>query len=710
MLSSDYQYVFLDFETTGLSPVRDDIIQVGLIVTDAHFVIQKHFVSYINPGYEIEKLKSIVSYTTGILPQDIVNGISLEEFKQVMIDIIPDNAVFVGHNIGFDLKFLKKYIKTEELQGNPQELRSIDTIEWARVLIHYAASYSLDILYPMMREQLGEQYFTNKAQACSLTTLKNHDALSDCIIGIGIFEYSLKKLDGLCQTYGQLSDILSKADIFYLSKSTDSSQHASTELPILKFPPKQSGSTQLSSDTDRSSHSNGSKLYYGNMPIEQLIRRLSSAGKYIFATNSKQKLSIIKAKMQAMGLYNVSFVKEQQYIDMDKFHRIAQQDVLQKREALFFVKYCSHHLQGLGILDLNTPGDYKVYNYIRHDSISNKQEIILATHSALFSVLQEKQYMDYKVIFLDYEWRYASYLKHTSSPYDPVNFARIIDNYVYEYKLDRENKAREAYNNLLSLVDMFCGVLFMEIQNFIANQQADNQGRFEIGVMEGNSLFPKTNTLYKKILNDIESLQEKLPEQFIENLKIIVAQYEKLSSYMNNITYALPVVSDYTTYSLTLGNNFVDYSEFLQLLKGYKHYFFSNRNQTFTALDTAAQNNNQTVCQWMEFETIEALKIDTSHDKIFILNNNPTKAKKIFEQLMDGNKYGDYSILVENVTGGRGKNLAMAKSKSRYIMVGGYEMLLQSLVDKMRPQMIITCSQLGLLHQQIIADIQYRMR
>gem|GEM_PF-6840119 len=37
----------------------------------------------------------------------------------------------------------------------------------------------------------------------------------------------------------------------------------------------------------------------------------------------------------------------------------------------------------------------------------------------------------------------------------------------------------------------------------------------------------------------------------------------------------------------------------------------------------------------MEFETIEALKIDTSHDKIFILNNNPTKAKKIFEQLMD---------------------------------------------------------------------------
>ena len=85
--------------------------------------------------------------------------------------------------------------------------------------------------------------------------------------------------------------------------------------------------------------------------------------------------------------------------------------------------------------------------------------------------------------------------------------------------------------------------------------------------MEGNSSFPKTNTLYKKILGELELLQQQLPTQFTENLKIIVAQYQKLSSYMNNITYALPVVSDYTTYSLTLGNNFVDYSEFLQLLK-----------------------------------------------------------------------------------------------------------------------------------------------
>ena len=82
MLNEKYNYCFLDFETTWLSHERDDIIQVGLIISNHQLQIQEHFTSFINPGYEIEKLKTIVSYTTGITTDQIQSGISIEDFKK----------------------------------------------------------------------------------------------------------------------------------------------------------------------------------------------------------------------------------------------------------------------------------------------------------------------------------------------------------------------------------------------------------------------------------------------------------------------------------------------------------------------------------------------------------------------------------------------------------------------------------------------------
>ncbi len=719
MLSSDYQYIFLDFETTGLSFLRDDVIQVGLIVCNAKLEIQSYFRSYINPWYEVDKLKTIVSYTTWISPEQIMSGMSMEHFKEKMISIIPKNSIFVWHNIWFDLKFLKKYIKIEELQLNDWDLIAIDTLDRAKTLIHYPASYSLDILYPLVREQLGEHYFTNRSQECGLPDIQNHDALSDCIIGIGLMEYSIKKVQGLCETYPLLSSILKKSTLPYLQKNNEPQGVKNEDLPMLSFPVKSSDSTQFVSDTSRSNYSSGSKLYYGNIPIEQLIRKLSSAGKYILATNSKQKLMIVKSKMQLMGLKNVSFVKEQQYIDIQKLGHIADKSSLQDWETLFFIKYYSHHLQGLGLLDLNSSGDYKVYNYIRYESHVDKQNIVLATHHALFSVLTEKQYADYSIIFLDYEWRYASYLKYSSAPYDPINFPRVIDNYAYQYELDNTSYMIEPINQLLSLLDMFCGVLFMEIQNMVSNRQTDEQGKFEIGVIEDNSNFEKTNILLKKIqtqMNEFKRVVDEGPQNWSlqEDRIVIEAQYAKLVHYMKNISYVTPMISDYTHYSFTLWNSFVDYSEFLELLKWYKHYFLSNRNQTFTLLDKSSDYLTDTAAvakyRRIDFESPEKLLIESDYKKVFILNNNPHKAKKLFEQLMEGWKYKDYSILVENVTWGRGKNLALAKTKTSYILVWGYEMFLQCITDKLKPELIITCSQLGLLHQQIVTDLQYRLR
>lgn len=57
----------------------------------------------------------------------------------------------------------------------------------------------------------------------------------------------------------------------------------------------------------------------------------------------------------------------------------------------------------------------------------------MTTHAGLYSLLDEGQYSDYTIIFLDKEWRYNTFLKYMTTPRDPVNFSRVIDNFVYEF-------------------------------------------------------------------------------------------------------------------------------------------------------------------------------------------------------------------------------------------------------------------------------------
>jgi hypothetical protein len=70
----------------------------------------------------------------------------------------------------------------------------IDTLDRAKVLIHYPASYSLDILYPIVREGLGSDYFTSLAKQLGREGIINHDALSDCLICIGMMHYFKQKI------------------------------------------------------------------------------------------------------------------------------------------------------------------------------------------------------------------------------------------------------------------------------------------------------------------------------------------------------------------------------------------------------------------------------------------------------------------------------------------------------------------------------------
>jgi ATP-dependent DNA helicase DinG len=126
--------VAVDIETTGLSPDRDVIIEIGAVKFKGHRV-EAEWSTLVNPG------RHIPEFITGL------TGISDVEVRAAprLMDIAPDLAAFaedapvVGHNVRFDLGFLQRV-------GLFENNEVIDTYELASVLMPTAGRYNLGSL------------------------------------------------------------------------------------------------------------------------------------------------------------------------------------------------------------------------------------------------------------------------------------------------------------------------------------------------------------------------------------------------------------------------------------------------------------------------------------------------------------------------------------------------------------------------------------
>lgn len=97
--------------------------------------------------------------------------------------------------------------------------------------------------------------------------------------------------------------------------------------------------------------------------------------------------------------------------------------------------------------------------------------MILVTHSGLFSLIENGEVDQYMICFLDQERRYNSYLKYITTPWDPVNFARVLDNYLYKYTNDNQSTLSQVLSSLTILVELFCGVLSIEVEKQLMSTQ-----------------------------------------------------------------------------------------------------------------------------------------------------------------------------------------------------------------------------------------------
>jgi ATP-dependent DNA helicase DinG len=127
-------YVALDIETTGLDPERDTIIEVGAVKFRGEEVLDT-FASLINPGRPIPYQ---IQHLTGITHEDVKDAPPLPAVLPRLRRFVGDSPI-VGHNVGFDLSFLRRHNLFLDNAG-------IDTFELAGILLPHAARYSLSLL------------------------------------------------------------------------------------------------------------------------------------------------------------------------------------------------------------------------------------------------------------------------------------------------------------------------------------------------------------------------------------------------------------------------------------------------------------------------------------------------------------------------------------------------------------------------------------
>ena len=138
------EFSVVDVETTGLGPANNNIIEIGLVKIKNFKVIDRYN-SFINPGRSIPPF---ITQFTGISNDDVYDAPFFEDLVKPLQDFLED-SVLVGHNLQFDLSFLRKEFQVCGVE-NYQPLQ-LCTLRLARRMFPNLKSRSLGNLATHLR-------------------------------------------------------------------------------------------------------------------------------------------------------------------------------------------------------------------------------------------------------------------------------------------------------------------------------------------------------------------------------------------------------------------------------------------------------------------------------------------------------------------------------------------------------------------------------
>lgn len=157
-------YTVIDIETTGLSAIKNDIIEISALKIRNDEITEK-FSSLINPQIHIN---SFISQLTGITDEMVEKAPLITEVLPLFTKFLADDCI-LGHNVNFDIKFicdkLKKHFN-QDLKNN-----YTDTMKLAKKYYKFPSN---------KLSYLAEKF--------GISTQGHHRALNDCIMTYEIYK------------------------------------------------------------------------------------------------------------------------------------------------------------------------------------------------------------------------------------------------------------------------------------------------------------------------------------------------------------------------------------------------------------------------------------------------------------------------------------------------------------------------------------------
>jgi DNA polymerase III epsilon subunit family exonuclease len=169
---TEVPFVAFDFETTGLYPARDQIVEFGAVRFRGR-TEEATFDALVDPGIDISGEAGTVS---GITPEMVQGKPSVEDTVPSFIDFL-EGSVLVAHNAEFDLGFLRAALQAA---GQPDIKNPIvDTQALAQRAFPRLRSYGLQNLVTELNLPTGTAHRAlDDARMCMHLFLSCAEALS----------------------------------------------------------------------------------------------------------------------------------------------------------------------------------------------------------------------------------------------------------------------------------------------------------------------------------------------------------------------------------------------------------------------------------------------------------------------------------------------------------------------------------------------------
>ena len=150
------EYVVFDLETTGLSPERDAIVEIGAVrIRGGQVQHHEVFQTLVKPHDALGQAMSIPWYTVrvhGISDQMVTGAPRLDEVLPAFLDFV-GGAVVVAHNIAFDSGFIRAGAARHGLVWKPE--RELCTVQLSRRAFPHERGHKLGAVASRLGLEFG---------------------------------------------------------------------------------------------------------------------------------------------------------------------------------------------------------------------------------------------------------------------------------------------------------------------------------------------------------------------------------------------------------------------------------------------------------------------------------------------------------------------------------------------------------------------------